>query len=601
MPSTFLGLQIGKSGLTAAQVALNITGHNMSNADTDGYSRQRVTVSSVNPASGAYLINQKTPINNVGGGVEVLSIDQVRSSYLDQQYRSQNAAFSNSEYRTQGLTYLEGLFDELNDDNSLKISISDFFSALNDFTGDTTSKALRTNVQQKALSMTGNFNIIYNEMVDLYNQQNGSVETVMEQINTTAQQIAQYNDAIHKYELTGETANDLRDKRNLLLDKLSGYADITYSEDSTGMVNVQLAGQTLVDGVSTNPLDSFESTSAHGVTVLNSWAANLADLNQQIYTKANASPPEDTTSLEKQRDTACAQMSTMADVVFTTESNGMISASMGATALVSVDTTANTSAGATVTASDIGVYTNADAKNVIQLNGIVLTASDVNGELGAHMNLRDDGTVDNSGIPYYIDRLDELTRTIVKTVNECMNQGWTYPDAENGKLSKHGVDFFADGGIDTATDDAAATDLSEADLSQINAGNFTLSNAVKNSVWNIAGSDIKVGTDGSNAGNNKVALQMVNLLDKYGYSGDLNSIVSHLGIALQTSQSVLDTRQSLVESIDTQRSSVSGVNSDEETTNIIRYNRTYTACARVITAMDQMLEVMINNMGLVGR
>ncbi|NMA25575.1 MAG: flagellar hook-associated protein FlgK, partial [Clostridiales bacterium] len=244
MPSTFLGLQIGHSGLLAAQAGLNITGQNISNADTDGYSRQRVSTSAIDPVGYGYIINQITPGTNVGQGVSVTNISQIRSAYLDEQFRSQYADFCKSESMTQGLRYLENLFRELDDDTSLTISISDFFDALSDFADDPTSEAARTTVQQTALSMTENFRLIYKEMLDLYNDQNASVKTVASQINQVAKEIAALNEAISQYEVSGETANDLRDKRNLLLDKLSGYAEITLSENGS-MVDVRIAGETL--------------------------------------------------------------------------------------------------------------------------------------------------------------------------------------------------------------------------------------------------------------------------------------------------------------------------------------------------------------------
>ena len=212
------------------------------------------------------------------------SVSQIRSEYLDEQYRDQFAAFCSSEYRAQGLTYLENLFYEIDDDTSLTKSISSFFSALSDFAEDPTSEAARTMVQQTALSMTENFNLIYNEMVDLYNDQNTSVGTVASQINQIAEQLAALNESIASYEVSGGNANDLRDQRNLLLDKLSGYADITYSENGS-MVNVQIAGEALVEG---------KDYSEIGITTasdeINSICQDLADLNDDVITSGPITP-----------------------------------------------------------------------------------------------------------------------------------------------------------------------------------------------------------------------------------------------------------------------------------------------------------------------
>jgi flagellar hook-associated protein 1 FlgK len=113
---------------------------------------------------------------------------------------------------TQGLRYLENLFRELDDDTSLTISISEFFDALSDFANDPTSEGARTMVQQTALSMTDNFKLIRKEMVDLYNDQNSSVKTVATQINQIAKEFAALNGP-SPIRVSGETANDLRDKR----------------------------------------------------------------------------------------------------------------------------------------------------------------------------------------------------------------------------------------------------------------------------------------------------------------------------------------------------------------------------------------------------
>jgi flagellar hook-associated protein 1 FlgK len=99
------------------------------------------------------------------------------------------------------------------------------------------------------------------------------------------------------------------------------------------------------------------------------------------------------------------------------------------------------------------------------------------------------------------------------------------------------------------------------------------------------------------AGNSEVAASLYADLAESGYYGDLNSIVGHLAIALDTSKSLLDTKESLLNSVDTQRTSVSGVSVDEETTNLIVYQQSYNACARVISAIDEMLDTLINSMG----
>jgi flagellar hook-associated protein 1 FlgK len=568
----------------AAQAGLNITGQNISNADTDGYSRQRVSTSAIEAAGNGYLINQIIPSTNVGQGVTVTNISQIRSAYLDEQYRSQYADFSSSECMTQGLTYLENLFSELDDDTSLTISISDFFDALSDFADDPTSEAARTTVQQTALSMTESFKLIYNEMLDLYNNQNASVKTVASQINQIAKEIAALNEASSKYEVSGETANDLRDKRNLLFDKLSGYAEISLS-DNGSMVDVRIAGETLVEGKTSCEIGINTATDE-----INGICQQLADLNNDILAAG--------TITAEQEDTRDALMEAL------TEISGKITCTVdGADGTVGVTityidhtTTAAVteplvSGAAFTAAADTAVceYDGASTEFVLKLGGKYLNTDTLeSGELFAHLYLRDSSSASESGIPYYIGQLDELARSIVQSVNECMNTGYTYPDEENGHASVNMVDMFEDFGNS---------------YSLVTAGNFSLSPAIVDSVWNLAASDTEIDLDAEDtqSANNKVALLLAELINTEDYTATLDGLISHLGVDVQSSKNTLDTQQSLLKSIGNQRESVSGVSIDEEAVNLIMYQRTYTACSRVITTMDELLEKLINGTGTVGR
>lgn len=568
--------------MSAARVALDITGQNISNADTEGYTRQTVGTSSVPPAGNGYLINQIIASTNIGQGVSVADISQIRSAYLDEQYRNQYTDFCKSEYLTQGLTYLENLFDELDDETSLTVSISNFFDALSDFANDPTSEAARTTVQQTAISLSENFNLIYKEMVDLYNDQNSSVRTVASEINQIAGQIASLNKAIADYEVSGETANDLRDKRNLLLDKLSGYADISYTA-SGSMVSVSIAGETLVEGKTFNRI--IITTATEEIQLI---CQELAALNGDIISSGAITPEQ-----EALRDAYIDELNAI---------SGKIACSVDAAdGTVTVDInyldnmmnakTDTLVAGSTFTAiagDAVREYQGAEEEYVLRLGSTRLDMETVGGgELSAHLCLRDEGGTSDSGIPYYISQLDGFARSIAETVNKCMNDGYTFPDKENGYTSINGVDMFEDFG--------GSYDL-------ITAGNFAVSKAVLESVWNLAASDAEIDLDLSDtqSANNAVALKLADLINTEDYSATLDGLVSHLGVAVASSESTLDTQQSLLASISNQRESISGVSLDEEAVNLIKYQQTYNACSRLITTIDELLDRLINRTGTVG-
>ena len=231
MASTFRGLEVGKSALNTASINQDVTGQNIANAQTKGYTRQSTVSSAKLPVGSNYVVDQ---IYNkrVGQGSEVTDITQYRSDYLDKQYRSQNSGYNYFEYRKQGLTYLTGVVNELDDDSSVTVALDDFKSSLLNLSNDSTSQEYRLNVQQRATSLIQSLGYVYSEMVDLWEDQNTSVQTVADSINSKTDQIAMLNSAIANYEHNGSTANDLRDERNSLLDELSGLVDITYSTNT---------------------------------------------------------------------------------------------------------------------------------------------------------------------------------------------------------------------------------------------------------------------------------------------------------------------------------------------------------------------------------
>lgn len=177
-----------------------------------------------------------------------------------------------------------------------------------------------------------------------------------------------------------------------------------------------------------------------------------------------------------------------------------------------------------VSASETAEYDGANDKFVLKLGATYLDLGNVtSGELNAHLQLRDSDSANNGGIPYYISRMNELAQTLAKTLNECMNKGYTYPDAENGNTSVTGIDLFKDFGNS---------------YSLITGGNFTLSNDVLKSVWNLAGSDKEINLNSpsgtTNAQNSVIAGEMSKLASTNSYSDCLDSIVAHLGLELKS-------------------------------------------------------------------
>lgn len=588
MASTFGSLEIAKTGLSVAMTNLKLTGHNIANANTVGYTRQRLITSAIEPTEGRYLLSQVTA-DKTGRGVAIVDTQQVRNLYLDNQYRDLNMDYNYSEYRTNALAYLEGLFNsELKEGQGITGSLESFYQSLKDFANNTTSEEYRTSVQQAAVSMTENFRVLYDEMIDLWDDQNYSIKTNADIINSTAEQIAKLNIAIAEYERSGYTANDLRDQRNLLLDKLSGYVNITYenSDINKSMIDVKIGGVDLVAGVSFNKIE-ITSASSYKAEI-DAITKQIADINAEILAGT-------LTSLDgkEQIDALITDLTNYIDVELTAnpEYSDLYDVTFCGVALVY----GSSNMGIEDAVEPNVVARSEYCRNNLTLDGVKLSIENgtvISGELYSHMEMvisDGSGNTYGEGIPYYIDKLNELARLVAQTINDIHTTGYTYPTNEQGSIT--GVDFFN-----------VPLDISgNRDYSRITAGNFRLSDSIFESVWNIAGSSDEITQDNTFSGNSKIAEKLRDSFSDGKYYGALNSLVSTLAISLKTSKSVCDTKKSLLDSIETQRMSISGVSIDEEATNLIVYQQSYNACSRVINALDEMLDILIRDTGVVGR
>jgi flagellar hook-associated protein 1 FlgK len=594
--STFGSFEAAKSGLSVAMQQLNVTEQNIANVNTPGYSRQRIQTSAKEPAASTYLVAQLNKAL-VGQGVETTGIQQIRSVYLDKQYRTLNANYNYSTSRSSALEYLTGLFNELNDEGSLTTSIGSFFSSLNTFASDTSSKEFRTNVQQQALSMTQNFNNIYEEMQSLWHDQNDSIATAAQKINAIAQKITQLNDAIARIAQTGSEANDLNDERNLLLDELSGYVNVSYSvnADNNNMIDVSIGGLRLVEGKTAN-LITVDSPSAHTAQI-DLLTNQIAAINGQIAA-GTMTPADGQTAINDIINGTTTPPGLMSYLLVTTSANAdnadLIDVRFNGVSLVT---------GAAATPSETAVATDLTAWVAYNRNNLTLGGNQLSiesgtvtgGQLYSNMEMVSSQSALNPGIPFYMDQINSFIREMAENLNNISRSGWTYPDGTSPSVT--GINLFK---VPSYVDGSGTTVY---DYSRINAGNFTLSDEVILSAFNIAGSSqqVVVGASSTESGNNIIARQLFNDLSSSGYYDKLNSIIGNLAIASNTSDSIMSTKESLIQSIDTQRQSISAVSLDEETTNLIIFQQSYQACARVITTLDEMLEAMINRMGITGR
>lgn len=244
MASTFFGLNIATSGIYASQAALTTTGHNIANENTEGYTRQVTNQSASEP------LKFFAPYGQIGTGVTVTSIEQIRDSYYDVKYRLNEGKLGENNIKYTYNIQIEDYFNEIDTDGFAK-EYANMFDILKSMQGNPSELTYRAEFLNFGQSISDYFNDIQTKLSGLQQQCNTEVSNMVERINVLSEQIASVTKQINTVEQTGVKANDLRDKRELMLDELSGIIPITVKENigrnGSTTFNVSVQGFSLVD------------------------------------------------------------------------------------------------------------------------------------------------------------------------------------------------------------------------------------------------------------------------------------------------------------------------------------------------------------------
>ncbi len=241
MGNLFTILDVGLSGLFAHQAATQVAANNIANATTEGYSRQRLELET--------RFGQITPQGIFGRGVQIDNVRRIRDFLLDVAFRNQTQTLGRAEAEALFFSRVEDLILEPSS-LSLNQGMADFFNAFQVLANNPESSAARQAVVSAAQAMSDTFNFIATELDNLRTEANGQIIAVVDDVNSITAQIADLNQQILSQEAAGAVANNLRDRRDLLLDELSQIIGIRMIETANGNINVSSAGISLVQGSS---------------------------------------------------------------------------------------------------------------------------------------------------------------------------------------------------------------------------------------------------------------------------------------------------------------------------------------------------------------
>ncbi|MEO0650415.1 MAG: flagellar hook-associated protein FlgK, partial [Planctomycetota bacterium] len=245
-PMSRIALNTGLRALLSSQFALDNVGQNIANANTVGYSRQRVDLAAGRPQISQGLI--------VGSGVDVLGVRRQVDNLLERRILSQGSITGRLDQELSTLSELEALFADL-EGFGLGTSIDNFFSDVTQLSANPQDTILQTDLVQATLELTDRFNSLQAGSLDLANDIRGQAQTLAGDVNQLAVEIARLNDEISSIESGQIQANDLRDQRQVKLQELAELADIQTAEDQQGQVRVQIGGSILVNGTNAQTLE----------------------------------------------------------------------------------------------------------------------------------------------------------------------------------------------------------------------------------------------------------------------------------------------------------------------------------------------------------
>lgn len=267
MNGSFFGLNVAVRGLFTAQRNLDTINHNINNVNTPGYTRQR----NVQTASKPVALYDGTGM--IGTGSEVASVERIRDGYLDFKYWSESITMGEWSAKREVLDDIEVTFNEPSESGFASI-LSDFYNSLQELGKDPGSAAVRALVKEKGVTVAKYFNSVASHFEKLQEDVNYRIKTKVEEINSFAFQIQQLNRQIYIAELDGNAANDLRDQRTLLVDKMSKIINIEANEVVAGKLPsgkddkhfvITVSGKALIDHFDISKLAAVQRSAAQTV------------------------------------------------------------------------------------------------------------------------------------------------------------------------------------------------------------------------------------------------------------------------------------------------------------------------------------------------
>lgn len=544
MRSTFMGLEASKRGLFTQQTALYTTGHNIANANTAGYSRQRVNMQASLGFPGTGLNAPMTP-GFIGTGVEAGSVQRIRDTFTDSQFRQESNKLGYWESRSSAISQMEDVLNEPSDYGLAK-SMDEFWKSLQDLSVNPENGGARAVVVQRGIAVADSFNYMHKSITEIKDNAAKEIGISLNNVNSILEQIGDLNRQITAIEPNGYMPNDLYDARDNLLDELGKFFPIETSNTPSGgnalkvaegsvTVSIKLKNGDLlkvVDGKDFAQLRNSGASSTDGVTPTSAiegfHLVQIDGSGNEVFVDPNMSP-----SAKDVHD--ILEFSDLGKIKSLANSYGYMDNS--------------------ATPVEKGLFPEMIAK----LNTMAAAFAEEFNKI--HMG----DTTDPANYPAGSDINGRPGEAFFVSNNvNPLNAGNIYVS----------INIISDPGKVVASDSAPVA---------------------------------PPGVANPEPGNGKFALKLANM--KFVNLSDLGnvntqtyfqSIIGQLGVDGQQASRLMFNTATLQQAVAERRASVSSVSLDEEMTNMITFQQAYNASARMITVVDETLDKIINGMGRVG-
>lgn len=615
--STFFGLSIGASGLKAYNAAANTTANNISNVNTEGYTRQKTNISA-NSAIRSY-----TDYGTLSTGVSADSVTQIRSEYYDNKYW-QYSGFK-GEY-DEKMEYMDQLQTFFQDDSTVKgfsTVYAAFFNDIDTLSDNAENTTVRNQVISDAKNLCSYFNNVAASLTSVQEGINEQVKTTVDELNSIAKKISLLNDQINSIEVTGTYANDLRDQRAQLVDKLSGITAVSiketkiensnYPEMYTGATNyvVKINGIELVNGADYRQLDCVARTGK----VNQSDAVGLYDIKWSD-TGADFSA---TSSMSQGRLKGLMELRDGNNKEYFSAKVSKVSGRM-----LTVEMPSITNPDA-ITMPPEGKIRIGDKEyeygqyqsfpgwqmNTDQ-NGKVTYTFCIKGDTsgiasteGKPVNIGQ--SIDYKGIPYYQSQMNEFIRAFTREFNNIQKEGVDLEGHDMGAFfvakNKYGTELTFGDDLSVNPFSTSKKITSEGDTYyQLTAGNIEIATKSSQNPIYFATASKEMHNQGVASYDIVTKLQALQH-DKVLYRGGtgemfLQYLISDVTVDAEEARLLNNNYQTIQATVENQRASVSGVDEDEEALDLVKFQNAYNLCSKVIQVMSEMYDRLITQTGV---